>query len=412
MRQTTALLIVLLTWPGVFPATYAVNENPQEQATQAPSNTTSGAEATLPSVEPDSTTSNGSGQGPKAQSGATSIDDTLNKLEKKFFVHGYPMDPAAQRLEKLELFVFGIKGSGEMGNRLAKLERVLATQNAPVSSVKTANPEPKDSRPQSLIAAMNSGIDNYNRHRYHNAEDDFEMCCAMAPGVSRVHAYLAVTKLQINERQSAINAFRTCYELDPFGTYGRYAKHCLIILAGDDAIRDHGPVDHPKILDATLDKIGRQSSQEMTRHSQSGSVLSRLRTNMGQLQAKKLAAINLPWDSPDSSQFYRRSNYVRTDAYVQAAKAASDATSRAALAQESANNLKHLLASKKFPGDAKLRAWGTTLNARYYGNETWNLAPQYIPREHPAELKATSRSLKAPPSKAKPATVKRKKKSR
>jgi len=37
--------------------------------------------------------------------------------------------------------------------------------------------------------------------------------------------------------------------------------------------------------------------------------------------------------------------------------------------QSSANNLQYLLADKKHPGEAKLRAFGTNLFVRYYGNE-------------------------------------------
>lgn len=335
-------------------------------------------------------------------------EDKLGLLEKKLFLQQAPQKTEDERLGRLELFVFGSKGNGDSKARLEKLERALpADKNA--EALRAPGTKTPISKPLGLLQIINSGIDNYNRHRYHNAEDDFELACAMAPGMSRVHAYMAVTKLQINERQSALDAFRTCYELDPFGTYGQYAKRCLIELAGDEAVRQKGPVDSNKILDGAIEKIDRQSQNERGRHAESGASLSQLRTTSGKTQVNKLydEIYGSPWESP-SNQLIQRSNYARTDSYAQAMKAASDATARASFTAESANNLKHLMASKPLYGGARLRAWGTNLNARYYGRETWNLAPAYIPREHPVPLKAAPLSLKknSPAKKAKPRSVK------
>lgn len=93
-----------------------------------------------------------------------------------------------------------------------------------------------------------------------------------------------------------------------------------------------------------------------------------------------------------------RQAYARTDAMVQAARARTEAAQKATFTQESANNLKALITAKLLPGGAKLRAFGTTLNARYYGDETYNLAPWYIPREAALELKAKAALIKAPGS--------------
>jgi tetratricopeptide (TPR) repeat protein len=245
-----------------------------------------------------------------------------------------------------------------------------------ISNDVTANPAPvaKPRKEPGLIQVMNRGIDNYNLHRYHNAEDDFEECCAMAPGMSRVYTYLAVTKLQVGERQSALDAFNTCYELDPFGSYGRYAKNCLLVLAGDEAIRKRGVIDSQKDLDKALNKINQQSTDEIARHNRDGSDVSRLRYSM-----------------PNTSR--NLLGYFRFDTQVQARLAQADAAKRAAETAESANNLKHLLATKHRPGDANLRAWGTNLTTRYYGSETMNLAPYYIPREYPLQLRAIPKSI-------------------
>lgn len=321
--------------------------------------------------------------------------EEIAALERRLFVRTYESESIIERTIRLEEFVFLKHYSDDLATRLRRLSKAL-TSSEPVSG-RSASPDDR-SRPDGsaplpayvgaasvpvpvdhsgLIDVINRGIDHYNQHRYHNAEDDFEMTCAMAPGMSRVFAYLAITKLQLNERQAAIDSFRTSYELDPFGTYGRYAKYCLIALAGDDAIRAHAPVDSSKILDGTINKINEQSAAELARHNHEGAV---------------------------NAHLSAMSAGTHTDSFVQAARARTDGTLRAAFTQESANNLKHLLATKRKPGDANLRAWGTNLTTRYYGTDTYLYAPYYIPREKPLELKAIAASLKTARGKFKPST--------
>lgn len=192
----------------------------------------------------------------------------------------------------------------------------------------------------------------------------------MAPGMSRCFAYLAITKMQLNLRQAAIDAFRTCFMLDPFGTYGRYAKSCLVVLAGDEAIRKRSPVDSKQVLDVALRSIDKQTNDISTRH---------------RSQADQIA----------SSRIGYRTGFSMVDSRIDSNNARIEGALRAAHTVESANNLKHMLAVKKMPGDANLRAWGTTLTTRYYGNETYLSAPYYIPREQPMELKAIVQSLQS-----------------
>jgi len=90
-----------------------------------------------------------------------------------------------------------------------------------------------------------------------------------------------------------------------------------------------------------------------------------------------------------------RADFSMIDSRIQSNNARIEGALRAAHTVESANNLKHILAVKKMPGDANLRAWGTTLTTRYYGNETYLTAPYYIPKERPMELKAIVQSLQS-----------------
>lgn len=353
---------------------------------------------------------------------AESIQTTLSELEGKLFPATYSKNAFEQRVVRLEQFVFGGAKKGSTIERLERLEKVLAQPSEKYTSEQ--NPESSkdgggvslhptahstcpivvsndgsvatisEEKPtKSLIVVINQGIDHYNAHDYQAAEDDFEMCCALAPGMSRVHAYLAITRLQINDRKTALEEFRNAFALDPFGAYGRYAKYCLIKLAGDEAIRKHGPVDPKVMLDGALNKIDEQSSTEIARHRELGE-----RSAQAHLRAARVSSNYL--SGGPAARF--------SSSYVAAARASEDATLRGAFTQESANNLKLLLATKQMPGDAHLRAWGTNLHTRYYGSDTRLYPPHYIPREYVAPLKAVTQSFgpapKLVPKSAKSAT--------
>lgn len=324
----------------------------------------------------------------------------LDQIERDAFSHSYSSDTTEQRICRLEQFVYGKQFSGDLSKRFKKVRKVLAPKeiekaiapitgseiNAADTSGKTpkiydfptlnkkSDVAPPPAEPTKthfgLIDVMNRGIDNYNGHKYANAEDDFEECCAMAPGMSRCFSYLAITKMQLNLRQAAIDSFRISFMLDPFGTYGRYAKSCLVILAGDEAMRKHPPIDSKKVLDVAMSSIDKQSSEISSRH---------------QSLANQVA----------SSRIGYRADVSMIDSRIQSNNARIEGALRAAHTVESANNLKHMLAVKKMPGDANLRAWGTTLTTRYYGNETYLTAPYYIPKERPMELKAIVQSLQS-----------------
>ena len=295
----------------------------------------------------------------------------LTELENKCFSRVYTSDSEEPRLARLEQFVLGKMNKGNYDARLGKLHMIVlpAIITTRVSDT-TSDTVPKKS--ESLLSVINHGIDSYNARDFHKAEDDFELCCAMAPDMARVHAYLAIAKLQINQRQAAIDEFRISYEIDPFGSYGRYAKECLLKLAGDEAIRKRGPVDSDKILHSSLDKINDQSSKLMALHSQEGNRMAQTRYA--------------------SNPFFSASNGY-ADAQIQGTNARINAAERNAFTQESANNLKHLMGVKNKPGNAHLRAWGTDLNTRYYGDDTYLYAPYFIPREYPAELRAIQQSI-------------------
>jgi hypothetical protein len=300
---------------------------------------------------------------------------SVDSVETKCFSRTYVKETIEQRVARLEQFVFGkISSSTNVNARLEKIARIVAPSPLAISSTEGTSAADADQPSQtpdshtpkqteSLITVINRGIDHYNVHDYQRAEDDFEKCCAMAPDMARVHSYLAITKLQENERPAALEEFRTTYAIDPFGTYGRYAKFCLLKLAGDEEIRKRGPVDSDEILQSSLDKINKQSDSLINFHNHESS-----RTPQ------------LPFGGGFAAQ-------------IQATSSKNNTVLQNAFTQESANNLKHLMGLRAKPGDAHLRAWGTNLNTRYYGADTYLYAPYYIPREYPVELKAQQKAL-------------------
>jgi len=314
----------------------------------------------------------------KSQSVSTS-SVSVDSIENKCFSRTYPKESMEQRVARLEQFVFGKITNGTIVTaRLEKVAKIVDPQvnvatpgENPSQRVFNSdhitplqNPTPVK-QIESLIDVINHGIDHYNVHDYQRAEDDFEKCCAMAPDMARVHSYLAITKLQENERPTALEEFRTTYAIDPFGTYGRYAKFCLLKLAGDEEIRKRGPVDSDEILQSSLDKINKQSNNLINFHNHESS-----RTPP------------LPFGGGFAAQ-------------IQSTSARNNTVLQNAFTQESANNLKHLMGLRAKPGDAHLRAWGTNLTTRYYGADTYLYAPYYIPREYPVELKAQQKTLSA-----------------
>lgn len=216
------------------------------------------AAPSLPSTETPSSSTAESTPHSEAQSPAEPQLVRLESLEQRLFNHSYATDSSADRLMRLEKFVFGVEGKGDTDLRLDKLNKVLGkitVSNDTTSANGSASGAKAPSKPRGLLDTINQGIDNYNRHRFHNAEDDFNDALNLAPGMSRIHVYLGATLLQLNQRQSALEAMRAAYELDPFGTYGRYAKHCLIVLMGDEEVRKRGPKDNLRIVQKTLEHV-------------------------------------------------------------------------------------------------------------------------------------------------------------
>lgn len=347
--------------------------NTSSSATSGSSNNTGSGKSTL--VQNETTDA--------VQSQVDSLTASFASLEEKLFNRTFPQDKSADRLLRIERFVFGEESKGDAGLRVKKLQSALSKRSnddAAIAYPITVN----SSKPRGVLATINEGIDNYNRHRFHNAEDDFNDALDMAPGMPRIYVYLGVTLLQINQRQSAIDALRTAYELDPFGTYGRYAKHCLIVLMGDEEVRKRGPKDNLKTVQGTIDSLNRKAGDEANRQGRFASVMAQAKQSSANSFANSLRQ-----DSDSySNEIALKQSFVRMDAMVQMARVRQEAARRAANTQEAANNLKTQISAKLMPGDAKLRAFGTTLHARYYGDETYNLAPWYIPREMPLQLKA------------------------
>ncbi len=91
---------------------------------------------------------------------------------------------------------------------------------------------------------------------------------------------------------------------------------------------------------------------------------------------------------------YLRGNYGRTDVRVRAMASQREAAQRAAHVAESATNLKDQLLRPPKKGGARLRALGTNVYVRYYGDETPSSSDEKIPEDPAIELRAKPGQLK------------------
>jgi hypothetical protein len=89
-----------------------------------------------------------------------------------------------------------------------------------------------------------------------------------------------------------------------------------------------------------------------------------------------------------------QSNFIRTDAIVQGNYARAEAARKSAFVQEAAANLKdQLLRPGVLKDDAHLKALGTSLYCRYYGDDTPSIDEPPVPEDPIQELKARAMGL-------------------
>lgn len=340
-------------------------------------------------------------------------DKELTKLEQHYFQHDFHFDSAEQRLERLEQLAFGAIKKGDVGVRITKLQSTLAhnpdnffagssdlqihSASMPSETKSTGNQSLSSSK-TTFNSTMDSGIRNFKNQRFHHAQEDFEKAISLNPNSAEAYANLAGALLKLNDRLGAQEAFKASYALQPFGKIGAYTRDQILRMAQQTAYANRDTQDTPAIVTSTTRTINRQMADRSRMYQSNAMITATNRLNLTQYEIQKLdfqtqltladlragriyggyggyyrqnrGYVDPYYQQEVSNMNYLRTNWLRSDGLVQANYAANDGLLRSASVFESGTNLKDQMMQPSRPGSAHLRALGTSLYARYYGDGT------------------------------------------
>jgi len=257
---------------------------------------------------------------------------------------------------------------------------------------------------------INEGREHFLARRFYAAEDCFNRASQADPQNQMIRFYLGQTLENLYDDQAAKAAYTDCFRINPFNEQGNAAKKALLQLNGRVEERAHQATDTPEVTKKTVEMINRQSREMQANYIHWGNANSQRAISMGnRISARNGYFEPMTWsgvrggrrlydysgmeDWSNSGQI--RTSWVRADAQVQALRHQSASVQSARELAATAANLEALIAEKKRPGEAKLRALGTQLYVRYYGTEDHD-APT-PPQDPLIELKATELRLSSMP---------------
>ncbi len=375
----------------------------------------------------------------------------FNALERRYFGHGYPNDTIEDRLFRMENLVFGGKTKAPMPDRIFKLEAAIGKPAAPSANealnpsestqattpansgqdsmggalAGAAAPPPQKEPAKTFNSLFSQATADIDATRYHAAADELEQAIQLNPNNARAYSLLGETLLKLQDREGAKEAFRACFQVDPFGADGRNSKAMLLKMVSDDTIRATAPQDTPQVVSHTIQTLNLEAADLANRYRQDGNRWAAYRRYLGNIEAQKIEGdyygtgygtgygggfrgrgrwggmASAGYMSPYGGGGYGRreisdmgrlqSNYIRTDAVVQANYARTEAARKAAFVQEAAANLKdQLLRPGTLRDDAHLKALGTTLYCRYYGDDTPSIDEPPVPEDPIQGIKSQS----------------------
>ncbi|MFA6207825.1 MAG: tetratricopeptide repeat protein [Candidatus Obscuribacterales bacterium] len=362
-----------------------------------------------------------SGLGPSSANSSNS--EKLSVLETHYFGHGFTTESEPKRLRRLEYLVFGQANETLENNvRIGKIEQVLealaqkkaddqakaiAAEQAAMAALKADKSKARKPEKLTFNKAYALAAQELKQKRYHAAADAYLKVININPRYSPAYAYLGDILVKLKDYEGAKEAYRAGFEVDPFGQYGRYGKAKLLGLAKRDSYIRTQPQDSPLIVERTIKLINKQSNDLSNLHAAEGQRWSRWRTDLANIQLRRIAQDNHTsvsllnrrgyqgYDDTEQSNLANlRTNYVRNDAAVQATKIRAEAARKAAFVAQSAANLKAQMMQPVRPGNAKLRALGTNLYVRYYGSDTPSFNDDPVADDAPVELAAKAHKLR------------------
>lgn len=333
----------------------------------------------------------------------------LASLETRYYGHTFASETTEKRLSRLEAITFGSRSNQTITERLDRLTRAADIEK--VGAVKLpqtkAKPAPKEARPGNFRSYYNTAMRDISLKRYHAAAEGLLNAINLNPRHSLSYAYLGDVLIKLQDKPGALEAYRACFEVDPFGKYGRYGKSKLVAMSAQAAYEKTAPQDSPAVVARTIKLINRQSSDLGARYSTDWDHWSSWRSALAGISERRRhedahdRANNVygnrghgPYGGELSNSAMLNNAYARSDYMTQANRLRAESAYKAALVAQSAASLKEQMLQPQKPGSAKLRALGTNLYVRYYGSDTPSIAEVPVPEDPPLELKAIAAKLK------------------
>jgi tetratricopeptide (TPR) repeat protein len=244
--------------------------------------------------------------GPAAGQPMTDLQ-RFSGLEKRYFGHGYPNDTIEDRLFRMENLVFGGKTHAPMPDRIFKLEAAIgkpaptvtnealnpgeSTQAAAPATPAAAAPvavAPLKDAPKTFNSLFDQATADIDATRYHAASEELEQAIQLNPNNARAYSLLGETLLKLQDREGAKEAFRACFQVDPFGADGRNAKAMLLKMVSDDTVRATAPQDTPQVVSHTIQTLNLQAADLANRYRQDGNRWAAYRRYLGNIEAQKV----------------------------------------------------------------------------------------------------------------------------
>ncbi|MCW5823808.1 MAG: hypothetical protein KIT34_13465 [Cyanobacteria bacterium TGS_CYA1] len=358
----------------------------------------------------------------------------IYKIEAAFFGRPYEKENLNQRVNRLENNVFGSVSYDALNDRLTRLERSLGREpqlkienpRAPKQIAKV-QPQAKVTPDKKFADFLNSAQADISLKRFHAAAEELMNAIQINPSSSLAFRQLGDVLVELKDRDGAIESYKACFENDPFGENGKYAKTKLLSLSASNARSKTAPQDTQPVVENTINTVNRQVRDYRTRVQNEGM---RISARIARESAYRFNRDNMPAYGLNNADYYlrraqrglggaglgggggrggrngfaypgeisdlnyMRSNWARTDSRVRAMAVQREAAQRAAYVAESATNLKDQLLRPAKKGGARLRALGTNVYVRYYGDETPSSTDEKVPEDPALELRAKQQQLK------------------
>lgn len=369
------------------------------------------------------------------------VSRALAQLEQHYFQHDFRSESIDERLIRLEQMAFG---DGKRGSNEARITNLCSTLGgdwlksslnsraksaSQVASKPSVSSTAAGSNHQNTKVTFNSlidaGIADFKAQRYHHAQDEFEQAIAINQRSAEAYVDLGGALMMLQDRQGASYAFKVCYGLHPFGKLGAYAKERILKLASEEAQSKTDPQDSTIAVQRSITAINRQTLERAQMYQVKAGISADYRLNLANTEILKatmdtqLALADLrarrearnyanrrngrfyydgnyrdPYAEREISDLnYIKTDYLRTDGQAQANLALTEGVQKSNTLYETSTSLKEQLLQPVKPGGAKLRALGTNLYARYYGDGTPSTDDPAIVDPPPAGLEASAKRL-------------------